>query len=515
MIPKITVIIPVYNVEEYISDCLNSVINQKLEGLEVVIIDDGSTDNSFTICEEFASKYTNLHIYSQENRGLGFTRNRGVELSKGEYIAFLDADDYVPVNIYQELYSVAKKTNSDIILGQAWRFNSNSGKLYKPYGSDILFSNDVKNKKVRDIPYVVHNGIVANKLYKSALIKDKKIRFVEGVHYEDTPFSLAAYNYADSVTVFPNIVYFWRVRERTDNPSISQQVHTLKNLKDRITVNNLCDRMLDLPKELEEEWNFFKYNNILNSFLSDVSKINPLEEKCYKGLINEYLRTMPEIFLNRLSDQNRIRYVCTLENKYDFINPLDVKKFLAKYKNGKFYLNNLNISSYYQDYLDISNNFIVSCYIDYVRVSSKKIRIGFTLILRTDWIENNDLEIRLYLNNYQKGTHNEILISKYVANETSHYSSDLLLTKEMSFQDASLEMWYFSVRINYREFSKKMKLNKFSSSEKINIINRSFLGSVLFRSNSNGNFYLIFNNKRNLLRKMMSKVINTIKKKNR
>lgn len=113
---KISVIIPVYNVEEYLKECLDSVINQTLKEIEIICIDDCSTDSSYSILEEYAKKDSRIVlIKNKENMGVGYNRNIGIKEAKGEYIGFIDSDDYISEDYYENLYNTAKKYNSDVV----------------------------------------------------------------------------------------------------------------------------------------------------------------------------------------------------------------------------------------------------------------------------------------------------------------------------------------------------------------------------------------------------------------
>ena len=114
-IPKVSIIVPVYNVEKYIDRCLDSLIHQTLKDIEIIIINDGSTDRSFEICEKYAEKDSRIKLYSKENEGLGLTRNYGIKRAAGTYIAFLDSDDYIDKDFYEKLYFNIKKMNNDIV----------------------------------------------------------------------------------------------------------------------------------------------------------------------------------------------------------------------------------------------------------------------------------------------------------------------------------------------------------------------------------------------------------------
>ena len=114
--PKISIIVPVYNVEKYIAKCLKSLTLQTLQGIEIIIVNDGSLDRSIDIIEKYVKENpTKIKYYEKKNGGLSTARNYGLEYATGEYIAFLDSDDYVEINMYEEMYNLAKKENADMV----------------------------------------------------------------------------------------------------------------------------------------------------------------------------------------------------------------------------------------------------------------------------------------------------------------------------------------------------------------------------------------------------------------
>ena len=136
--PKISVIVPIYNEENHIKDTMGALIKQSIfEELEILLIDDGSHDNSLQIIEEYSENYDNIFSYHKENEGLTFTRNYGIDLASGEYIAFLDADDYIPENAYENLYSLAEKYDHDIVSGHFLRFRED--KVWRGFISNISY----------------------------------------------------------------------------------------------------------------------------------------------------------------------------------------------------------------------------------------------------------------------------------------------------------------------------------------------------------------------------------------
>ena len=122
--PKVSVIIPVYNVEEYLRECLDSVVNQTLKEIEIICVDDGSTDNSLEILKEYAKKDSRITVITQQNLHAGVARNAGLAVARGEYLSFLDSDDFFELNMLEETYEVAKTENSDLTFYQYKNYNN-------------------------------------------------------------------------------------------------------------------------------------------------------------------------------------------------------------------------------------------------------------------------------------------------------------------------------------------------------------------------------------------------------
>ena len=139
--PKISVILAIYNVQDYLDECLKSLLNQTMfDDIEVLMVDDGSSDYSKDLVDEYAEKYDNFHAFHKENEGPGIARNYGIKRAKGEYIHFLDSDDYITPDAYENLYRIAKETDCDFVVGRALRFGKYN--VWK----DLLF-----NKSFEDI----------------------------------------------------------------------------------------------------------------------------------------------------------------------------------------------------------------------------------------------------------------------------------------------------------------------------------------------------------------------------
>ena len=195
---KVSVVVPVYNTEKYLKKCLTSLVNQSLKEIEIIVVNDGTKDNSQKIIDNFAKKHSNIKSYIKENGGLSSARNYGIKKAKGEYIAFLDSDDYVEENMYELLYNKAKSENFDIaVCNINYIYDNYSKKAFSNLLSDIKLKQQVKESMINIYP------AVWNKIYKKELFNNK-IYFKEGIWYEDVEFLYRLYPYIDTIGVIDN-----------------------------------------------------------------------------------------------------------------------------------------------------------------------------------------------------------------------------------------------------------------------------------------------------------------------
>ena len=131
--PKVSIVVPVYKVEEYIDRCLDSLLNQTLKDIEIILVDDGSPDNCPKICDEYAQKDARVRVVHKQNEGLGYARNSGMEVAVGEYIAFVDSDDFVDIRMFEELYDVARGNDSDVVYCNIYKYYKFSNRDHSAY----------------------------------------------------------------------------------------------------------------------------------------------------------------------------------------------------------------------------------------------------------------------------------------------------------------------------------------------------------------------------------------------
>lgn len=223
MTPLITVIIPCYNGANYVHRCLDSIRRQSFRDLEVLLIDDGSTDDSVAL----AAEYTEVTVISNEsNRGLAYTRNRGVQLARGRYVHFLDVDDRVSSDYYQRMAESAQATDADIVIGGAVF----QGRYYH----NQRFS-QIKTYTGRSKYYVTYPGRWGYSvlyLFRTALLREHQITFPEGRLMEDIPFTIRAFYYAKKVSTAIDAEYLY-IRNEGSILTTRDEAHKLRRRRDR------------------------------------------------------------------------------------------------------------------------------------------------------------------------------------------------------------------------------------------------------------------------------------------
>jgi CDP-glycerol glycerophosphotransferase len=239
---RISVVVPVYNVAPYLEACLGSLARQTVRDLEIVLVNDGSTDTSPQIAEGFVSRDSRFRLVHQDNAGLGAARNTGVRHASGEFLVFVDSDDLVPAEAYELLLAALDETGSDFACGDVRRFTSSEtsrvGFLTRAFERRRLRTH------VTRFPPLVADRMAWNKLFRRSFWDAHGFRFPEGVFYEDIPVTLPAHYLARSVDVIRQPVYLWRRREGVDL-SLSQRRTELKALRDRVAAVDYVSRFLE------------------------------------------------------------------------------------------------------------------------------------------------------------------------------------------------------------------------------------------------------------------------------
>ncbi|MEV4626734.1 glycosyltransferase family 2 protein [Micromonospora sp. NPDC049523] len=303
----ITVVVPIYNVRSYLVECLDSIAGQTYPDLDVVLVDDGSTDDSGEIAERYTSTDNRFRLIRQENRGLGAARNTGVEAAAGDYLTFVDSDDLLPPYALELLVGALEQTGSDFASGNVALLTSR-GLRQSPLhrGTHRITALRTSLKAQRNL---VYDRLACNKVFRRSFWDKHGLRFPEGVRYEDIPLTVPAYALAGSVDVLDLPVYYWRQREPGAELSITQRQHEVRNLVDRFAAVDSASRSLAaLDRKLKDWYDETTLVNDLRIFLDLLPDVDQAYRERFRDLATDYLSRVDERVLDRLVARLRVAW---------------------------------------------------------------------------------------------------------------------------------------------------------------------------------------------------------------
>ena len=298
--PKVSVIVPIYNVEKYLEKCINSLLSQTLEDIQIILVNDGSKDNSGNIAREYEKNNKNRIIYvEKENGGLSDARNYGLKYATGDFVAFLDSDDYIEKNAYEEMYNKAIEENADYVeCDFIWEF-PNKIRVDKQY--------PYKNKKEM-LSFV--RVVAWNKLIKRQLITDNNLEFPKGLRYEDVEFTYKLIPFINKFAYVDKPFIHYVQREgsiaNVQNERTAEIFTVLDNVIEFYKKNNIYEEYRD-----ELEYNYARY--LLCSSLKRMCKIK--DKTIRKKLLTENWERLNSNFPN-WKENVILKAVNTGKNKY-------------------------------------------------------------------------------------------------------------------------------------------------------------------------------------------------------
>lgn len=248
MPPLLSVIVPVFNTEKFLNECLDSIIRQTYENLEIIIVDDGSTDSSGSICELYASRDRRIKVIHQENRGLSAARNSGLNVAQGEYIAFVDSDDFLSLDCYEKSMRHMLLTKADICCYD----------IYENYINEVRKVPHIQDSSLKSPTFRAIDNLellfsfwplVWAKIYKKTFLKAYKMRFIEGILYEDNPFVLGCWIRNPMVTLLPEHLHYYRLGRPgqlsgDQNPRTIDVFKMMGFVEEDFKLNNLSSKFL-------------------------------------------------------------------------------------------------------------------------------------------------------------------------------------------------------------------------------------------------------------------------------
>ena len=245
--PKVSIIVPVFNSEKYLEKCFLSLVNQTLKEIEIIFVNDGSIDKSPEILEEFKSLDARIVVLHQENKKQGAARNYGFSVAKGEYIGYVDSDDWIDNDYYEKLYNAAKNFDSDIALGTNIRVGNGKTKKRVNINKEEFVTALIDKFKISN---QAKNPCPTNKIYRKTMLENNNIIWPDGCFNEDKLYTLQAVYYANGLVTVPEANYYY-YRNPVSTVNSKEKSHIKKINDDKIAAHNAVLKFLKEKKALE------------------------------------------------------------------------------------------------------------------------------------------------------------------------------------------------------------------------------------------------------------------------
>lgn len=366
--PRISVIVPMYNVEKFVGECLDSIVNQTFKDIEVIMVNDLSTDHTESIAKEYAEKYSNFTLITGKGKGLGGARNSALEIVKGEFCTFLDSDDVLPLNALEKLIDpVIKDNRTDLVIGNMVMFNEKQQVRMKEF--DVIHKFEYSIDDIKQSHILIASQTACNKLFSMKIIRENKLVFPENLVHEDLYFTPIYYSFAKKITVIRDTVYLYRkfASAQTITSNINEQFY----FTDRMKILDLLDEFIlnKGDKVYKELIDIYK----LNKFLI------PFERKIYNQYTVDFSMKACELMALQLENisfetiekvkVNKIEYSLLKAKKFDEYKEYKLNKSInLEANNGELYLSDKELPEEVRNVTNIKNSFPLNYKVEDIEV---------------------------------------------------------------------------------------------------------------------------------------------------
>lgn len=311
--PKVSVVIPIYNVERYLRQCLDSVITQTLKDIEIICVDDGSPDNCGAIIDEYAQKDNRIVAIHKENGGYGSAINYGFSIAKGEYVGIVESDDWIAPNMYELLYNKAIQTGSEIVKGAFWNVEDSVNDKKSISKFVVNLYNRHETFTLEEDPEILsYFASIWSSVYKRDWLQKYNIKMVEDIKpYEDMPFLAEVFAHANQISLLPTPVYFYR------KDAVNSSCNTVK----RTIVNYIPQR----ARVRDIFINNNKYSENLKEYYWRIAYLGAMDfyNKPNNKFRKEFFYRMKNLFKHYIEDHCELKYL-NEHHKKDFINVINM-----------------------------------------------------------------------------------------------------------------------------------------------------------------------------------------------
>lgn len=296
--PKVSIVVPIYNVERYLDECVKSIINQTLKEIEIILVDDGSPDNCGKIIDDYAKTDSRIVAVHQKNSGYSAAVNKGINMAKGEYVGIIESDDFIEPDMYQLLYEDAKKLNTDVTKGLFYYYNptlpdDRKNVIWKnPSGIDLRFAPDGAFKAYEWPQIIGFHSSIWSSIYRADFVKKICIPETAGASYQDFPFMMEVMTKAERISVVKKPFVHWRNEPKQGNSTSASGKKLLlmaKNTKTGLEI-------IKASKHYDE----LKEAFYAHALWTNIGFFYRIKNK-YKA---EYYNDLRDIFSNLKTDKN-------------------------------------------------------------------------------------------------------------------------------------------------------------------------------------------------------------------
>lgn len=307
MSPTISIIVPVYNVECYLERCINSLINQTYKNIEIVLVDDGSTDKSGIICDGFRKQDGRVRVIHKKNGGLSDARNVGIVESSGEYILLIDSDDFIVQTMCEELIKVAEETDADLVSFREEKIDAESGKVLENAATETktvkVMTGYEAGKNYLYGKYIQHSA--CSKLYKRELFN--KVLFPVGMLAEDYATTYLYVFYSDKVAYYDRKLYYYSIR--------ANSIMTQRSMKLTLDVYKIACKIYEFElKNFPDEKRVVE-TAYVNCLLKTIARIYNEHDGCYVDFQEEIEKQLMGVDIQNISRKTLLVYMCFRINK--------------------------------------------------------------------------------------------------------------------------------------------------------------------------------------------------------
>lgn len=305
---KISIIVPIYNTSKYLNKCIDSIINQTEKDIEIILINDGSTDNSEEIIKEYNDK--RIRYFKKKNSGIGSTRNMGIRKATGDYLMFIDSDDYIAYDCVEKFYNFAKDTKSDLVVSDFYKDVNRNFELIK--------IQDFESSTLKDNPNIINyiNLGPCNKIYKRELLKN--IEFEENLKYEDVPFLIKALKKANKISKINEGLSYYVIHSNSQTTVRDEKIFNIFDIvyivKDILKEEEYHDALVNLLTMILTDYTiqqrYIKKRKQRSKFINEAFNMLNDIDKNWKH--SEYMNNISFIKRFIKSHKSLIKIYCSL-----------------------------------------------------------------------------------------------------------------------------------------------------------------------------------------------------------